>query len=126
MATIKDTLLQNRCITGEMRLGIVTLYRVHEDHDKDEGRGRTTVRHIVSSEQCAKALAVGLGPMGTSGHVDKSEYLRIDMRAGDVLYVPFAEVIEGNVPDTPRAALAAAALAKLTPEERSALGLEAR
>jgi hypothetical protein len=108
------------------RLSLVTLYRVHEDHDKNEGRGGTTVRYTVTSEADAKTLAAGLGPMGTAGYIDKSEYLRIELSGGFVLHVQLSSVHEGDVPDTARAALAAAALRKLSPEERAALGLTPR
>lgn len=98
--------------------------RVYEDIDKDEGRGGSILRFTVGNKSDADALAEGLGPMGTPGRVESAEYLCIVFEGGKhVMHVPVASVIEGSIPATARAAVAAQALRKLTPEERAALGL---
>lgn len=93
-------------------------YKVYEDHDKEEGRGGRTMRFVVTSRGDATLLAAGLGPQGTLGHIEEVDNLVIEV-AGYKFTVPFNAVAERT--EDRKATLRAAALLKLTPEERAAV-----
>lgn len=93
-------------------------YKVYEDQDKEEGRGGRTLRFVLTSKPDAIMLAAGLGPQGNTGHIEEVDNLIIVV-AGHEFTVPFHAAKEHT--EDRKAALRAAVLLKLTPEERAAL-----
>ena len=88
------------------------IYEVRCNEDSIEGRGRTITVALFSNEGAALLAAKGLGPMGASdGEVRTT-----------IVWDDYAEYIEYEARDKEES-LKAHALAKLTNEERAALGL---
>lgn len=121
MSSIKE-LLKTRASGLPATIKMGTTYHVFEDTDKTEGRGGQKLRFVVHDPNEAKALSKGLGPMGCDGRVEKVEGLIISTVNEAVFAVPFHYVVE-TAADR-KAALRAQAIAKLSKEERDALGLK--
>lgn len=100
---------------------IYRVYRVVEDRDKTEGRGGTVVVGHYHSEIDAKEAAIGKGAAGQPGAITEVELLSTDGGQTGYHFSLGAGVVRCIMPG--RSEVRAAALSKLTHEEREALGL---
>jgi hypothetical protein len=96
----------------------VTLYVAHEDTDKSEGRGGTLVIGYYESREDAARAAEGKGVWGGVGRIETLECVRL----GDDYYPVDRYIHASTVVTRDATAARARALAKLSPEERAALG----
>lgn len=121
MPSIKE-LLRNKASGLPATIKMGTTYHVFEDTDKNEGRGGQVLRYVVHDPGDAKGLSQNLGPMGCDGRVERMDGLVISTVGDNVFAVPLQYVVE-TAADR-KAALRAQAIAKLSKEEREALGLK--
>lgn len=105
-----------RSISGDL----YDVFKVVEDLDKNEGRGGTSVVGYYHDKADADEAAKDKGVFGSPGRIDVMQMLSIDGgRTGYVFNV--GQAIKAVLPG--HKALRAAGLAKLTADEREALGL---
>lgn len=102
------------------RIFDVTLYKVTANTDTTEGRGSTYVIGWFVDAGVAKKAAKGKGVMGTDSPVDPVACSVIRTDDGSVFLVGDEVQITYEDPKEVRER----ALAKLTPEERNALGIK--
>ena len=95
----------------------ITIWQVTGDKDQTEGRGGTYVVGYTKTEKEAQELARGKGVMGSDGEVHLKQAIKFDHGA---IY----EIGERCDEQWAKMERKAAALAKLTPEDREALGLK--
>lgn len=108
--------IRNRGGPVSATLSTETVFKVYEEHDKNEGRGGRDVRYVVADEADARLLSRGLGVMGTDGSVEREDHvvLLLDGRR-------YSIAIHEMTDERARGALLASALRKLTDDERRAL-----
>lgn len=100
-------------------------YEVRGESEKNEGRGGTYLVGYFATESIAKRASQGHGVMGYEGHVRPHCGLvavYIDPQTNREVIRPLGDVIEVQYEDPVE--VRKRALAKLTPEEKLALGLK--
>ena len=100
-----------------------TVFQVIANTDTTEGRGSNYTVGWFLTEGVAKSAARGKGPMGTDARVEREQKDVVIVEAGGVRKIfLLGPPVDASYEDP--AEVRRRALAKLTPEEREALGVK--
>lgn len=100
-----------------------TLFEVVGEADQTEGRGGSRVVGYTGSRHVAVEMSRGQGVMGCDGRVETRDGFILETSDGRNLFVLLRDLHEVKVLHEDPKVVRERALAKLTPEEREALGV---
>lgn len=100
-----------------------TLHEVRGDNDHEEGKGGTHLIGYTASRMVAEDMAKGQGVFGAPGYISDVKGVLFHRTDTQILFVRRADFHVIQLLHEDPAVVKARALAKLSPEERVALGL---